>query len=201
MYQYKKGDHIKLLDDNIKGVVERIEGESVFVENSFGFLEEYHVSEILLDIDLDNEASENQSIEKEQIQIDDIEPKKKVEKIIKSRIEIKNKSEQKKGPKKKYKKVAKPALEIDLHYKNIEFLNPKFNVNSILEKQMIALQERLEKARENGFDKVIVIHGKGEGVLENAVKNFCNDKGYPFYDVDYEKYHKGAIAIELPKNF
>lgn len=197
MIQYKKGDRIKLLDDNIKGVVEKVEGDKVFVENSFGFLEEYHVSEILMDIDLEEDLPER----KEGLIVEEI-PKvvdKKIEKIPQARVE--SKKEIKKGPKKKAKKEPKPVLEIDLHYNKLELLNPKFNIDSILAKQMLALQERLERAREGGFDKVVVIHGKGEGVLENAVKEFCNERGYAFYDANYDKYQQGATVIELPKSF
>lgn len=196
MFEFKKGDAIKLLDDNIKGIVKKVDGESVFVENSFGFLEEYHVSEVLPDGELEDEFPKAKGASNpKEVRLKETKKKDKELKIRKEKNKIK-----KKGPAKKIKKVNKPTLEIDLHYNKLEYINPNFNIDSILAKQMDSLQNRLEKARENGYDKVIVIHGKGEGVLEKSIKNFCNNRGYAFYDANYEKYQKGATVIELPLN-
>ena len=50
--------------------------------------------------------------------------------------------------------------------------------------------------------KLIIIHGVGEGVLKDEVRLFLSKKeGIEYFDADYREYGKGATAVELRYNF
>lgn len=46
---YKKGDKIRLIDDNLKGVVKKVVGSQILIEDEFGFEQTFHASELILD--------------------------------------------------------------------------------------------------------------------------------------------------------
>ena len=48
---------------------------------------------------------------------------------------------------------------------------------------------------------MIVIHGYGEGILKNEIKNFLKALHYvDFYEADYKRYGQGATEIEVMYN-
>lgn len=65
---FKKGDRIRVIDDNQKGQIVKIQTDTIIVLNEFGFEEEFSPSELILD--------ESFQVEKVEISPDDISTKK-----------------------------------------------------------------------------------------------------------------------------
>lgn len=65
---FKKGDRIRVIDDNQKGQIVEIQADTIIVLNEFGFEEEFSPSELILD--------ESFQVEKVEISPDDISTKK-----------------------------------------------------------------------------------------------------------------------------
>lgn len=65
---FKKGDRIRVIDDNQKGQIVKIQADTIIVLNEFGFEEEFSPSELILD--------ESFQVEKVEISPDDVSIKK-----------------------------------------------------------------------------------------------------------------------------
>lgn len=65
---FKKGDRIRVIDDNQKGQIVKIQADTIIVLNEFGFEEEFSPSELILD--------ESFQVEKVEISPDDVSTKK-----------------------------------------------------------------------------------------------------------------------------
>lgn len=192
MIKYKKGDRVKVIDDDLSGVVISISEEWIKVETELGFELDYAPNELLPDVGLEEEII-FEAPEEEEEKIVPVTPKK--EKVLMDSPSKKTVS--KKGNKKKKKKWRKPALEIDLHYGQLESYDKQLPVQFILNRQMAELERRMKRAKDNGYDRVVIIHGKGEGVLESEIKKWLNEMGYAFYDADFARYKLGATEVEL----
>lgn len=198
MIKYKKGEKVKVIDDNLTGRVVEVKDNIIIIETDFGFEMSYEPNELLPDVPIDEEIDFSPKIPS---------PKEKAkkrkkenpEKVFNVRKQITEEKKKKSLNAKKFKKIRKPPLEIDLHYGQLENYDRLLAKNLILSRQMASLKKRVQRAREHGYDRVVIIHGKGEGVLETEVKKWLNEMGYSFYDADFQRYKLGATEVELPK--
>ena len=89
-------------------------------------------------------------------------------------------------------------MEIDLHIEQLVD-NPRGMQNyEILTKQLNVARYQLELAIENRFQKVIFIHGVGEGVLKLELEYLLGRyNNISYYDADYAKYGQGATEVYI----
>jgi dsDNA-specific endonuclease/ATPase MutS2 len=80
---------------------------------------------------------------------------------------------------------------IDLHYKGTAANFP------ILEEQIKTFYRELNKALKTGKNKLIVIHGIGEGKLKQRLIKELNQQQIAFYEAPYHLYGYGALEINL----
>ncbi|AFL98307.1 Smr/MutS family protein [Ornithobacterium rhinotracheale] len=200
MIHFKIGDKVKVIDDNLSGTVTKVNENEITIETDFGFEMLYEPKELLPDVGMEEEiefSSPKTTPQKETKKL--ASKKKKVEKVFDPRAKMPEIKTEKEKVAKKPKKIRKPPLEIDLHYAQLENYDRLLAKNLILARQMNSLKKRVERAREHGYDRVVIIHGKGEGILETEVKKWLNEMGYHFYDADFQRYKLGATEVELPK--
>ncbi|MXV38905.1 hypothetical protein GO491_09515 [Flavobacteriaceae bacterium Ap0902] len=223
MIKFKVGQRVKALNDNTHGVITKIEEDQIWIENEYGFDESYDYNELLPDLELEEEIemeedpvrvepSQKPSFKKkkkkiiaqeddfmaEEISEKQLELKKLIEKNLtrnaedfRQKLEEKYKNEIKKSKKKK------GTFVLDLHYGNLENYSKQLPTNHILEKQIAAAINGIEKAKSEGFEKIILVHGKGKGILEREVKKYLAGYGYTFYDANFAQYKLGATEVEL----
>jgi len=88
--------------------------------------------------------------------------------------------------------------EIDLHIEHL-FDNVKNLTNTeILLKQMSNFKNTFLRAQSNNVQKLIVIHGVGEGVLKNEIRSFLSkQENIDFFDASYLAYGKGATEVRF----
>ncbi len=94
------------------------------------------------------------------------------------------------------------TLEIDLHIE--ELVDDHFGLTNteILTIQMRAFKRFYEKARLKKVNRIIAIHGVGEGVLRYEIRVFLNNEsGVEYCDADYREYGQGATEIDLKYNY
>lgn len=92
----------------------------------------------------------------------------------------------------------KDYWEIDLHIHEILESELGLTSKEMLDHQVYALRRFYRKARENRIRKIIIIHGVGQGVLRNEVRDFlAGQTGLEIYDADFREYGKGATAVDL----
>lgn len=88
--------------------------------------------------------------------------------------------------------------EIDLHVEELVDSHSNLSNTEIMRKQMAALKNTLKDARKKNVNRVIAIHGVGEGVLKSEITNYLSQQdGVEFYDADFREYGKGATEIRL----
>ena len=93
-------------------------------------------------------------------------------------------------------KINKDTAEVDLHIENIVDDHSKLSNTQILDKQTGLFIQCLESAIEEKLQKIIFIHGVGNGVLKNELHSIL--KQYPnlhYFDASMQKYGCGATEI------
>jgi hypothetical protein len=92
------------------------------------------------------------------------------------------------------KKIDTPI--IDLHIEELlEFHNNMTN-SDILQHQMMAFRGFYKSKRAEGYNKIIAIHGVGEGVLRMEIIHFLHSQeNVEYHDADYRNFGGGATEI------
>lgn len=88
--------------------------------------------------------------------------------------------------------------EIDLHVEELVESHAGLTNTEIMRKQMSALKSTLRDARKKHVNRVIAIHGVGEGVLKSEILSYLKQQdGVEYFDADFREYGKGATEIRL----
>lgn len=94
-------------------------------------------------------------------------------------------------------------FEIDLHYESLtESLTIKSN-HEILQKQLTACRSFVQKSMRNKLKRIVIIHGKGEGVLKSEIHLYLtrlnSEQGVrlDFHDAPYHEYGMGGATEVL----
>ena len=173
------GDKVSVLDDNIDGIVLKINQHRVTIETTDGFELTYSENELILiesSVLLNDFSKANfNSIKQEK-------------EIPKSRSFVKEKKSRK----------DEMVLEVDLHIEKL-LPNKKGMSNfDILTLQTETAKRQIEFAIKNRIPKIVFIHGVGEGVLK-AELDFLLGRydNLTFQDANYQKYGLGATEVYL----
>lgn len=88
--------------------------------------------------------------------------------------------------------------EIDLHIEHLLDSHRGLSNTEILLKQMHHFRSKFSNAKNQRIQKLIVIHGVGEGVLKNEIRTFLHRQEHiEFFDGSYLEYGKGATEIRF----
>lgn len=180
MAHFKIGDKVETVDDVISGSVGNIEGHTVTLVTDDGFSMEFQVNELVKiadDIRVSNYEVAEIKKEKEI-------PKRRRQKIVKA------------------KERNLPKLEVDLHINQL-VKNPKtMSSFDMLNLQLETAKRQLDFAISKRIQKIVFIHGVGEGVLkEELFSLFRKYDNLKHYDADYQKYGLGATEVYIFQNY
>ncbi|WP_400080119.1 Smr/MutS family protein [Winogradskyella sp. R77965] len=179
----KLGNTVETIDDNITGVVTRISGNTITIEDNDGFEFQFEAHELML--------SSNESVIDNAIYNSDIEAVKK-EKETKKR---------KTTPSVKPKERHAPKFEVDLHIHHLTESTKGMTNYDMLNLQLDTARGQLEFAIRKRIPKVVFIHGVGEGVLRQELETlFGRYNNIKFYDADYKTYGLGATEVRIFQN-
>jgi dsDNA-specific endonuclease/ATPase MutS2 len=178
---FRVGDRVEAIDDIIKGRIVKIDGSEITVESTDGFLLTYMASE-LMPVSRTNEISVS-NFEIAQVKAEKEIPRKRNRPVA--------------GPKERHA----PKMEVDLH---IHQLTPSYKGMGnfeILNLQLETAKHRLEFAMGKRIQKIVFIHGVGEGVLKEELYTlFRRYENVKYYDADYQKYGLGATEVYILQN-
>lgn len=179
----KIGDRVQVLDDTISGIVHEIYKHSVKIKTSDGFVLDFDRDELVLDTSTINSRSIFSSENPEDI------------------IAAKEKKSRKKQPKIKTKERNLPSMEVDLHINQLVKSSRGMSNFDMLNKQLNTAKSQLEFAIKKRIQKIVFIHGVGEGVLKEELETlFRRYENITFYDADYKKYGLGATEVYIYQN-
>lgn len=169
---FKIGDKVRFLNETGSGEITAILSDyKAVVETEDGFDYTYPISELV---------HETPSEAYDEVANKDVRPKPQV-----------------KVP----DKWKKAHLEVDLH---IEALLDDFrNMGNfeIVQYQLEVVRQKIEEARDKKVQKVILIHGVGEGILKEEVRKLLD--GYAnleYHDAPFRKFGFGATEVHLRYN-
>ena len=178
----KKGDNVSVLDDSISGVVRAIAGDAVTIETQDGFELEYFKNELIV---IDDSISRRALAQMD----------------INSVLLEKNQHPTRKSKRIKPKERVIPAMEVDLHIHQLVPKTKHLSNYDMLTIQLDTAQRQLDFAISKRIQRVVFIHGVGNGVLRTELEYlFGRYDNLKFYDADYQKYGRGATEVYIFQN-
>lgn len=181
--KFEIGDKVAVLDDDISGVVIKVNNDQISVETTDKFVMTFFVNE-LVKINNSNELSGFFSAQS-------------LGSVLKDKEEPKKRS----FVKEKRSRKDEFVLEVDLHIEKLVPSKRGMNNYDILTLQMETAKRQLDFAIKNRMPKVVFIHGVGEGVLK-AELDFMLGRydNISFQDANYQKYGLGATEVYIKQN-
>ena len=181
--KFEIGDKVAVLDDNISGVVIKVQNDEISVETTDNFVMTFFVNE-LVKINNSNDLSGFFSTQS-------------LGSVLKDKEEPKKRS----FVKEKRSRKDEFVLEVDLHIEKLVPSKRGMSNYDILTLQMETAKRQLDFAIKNRMPKVVFIHGVGEGVLK-AELDFMLGRydNISFQDANYQKYGLGATEVYIKQN-
>lgn len=181
--KFKVHDKVEVLDDALKGKVVSVDGNQVTVETTEGFMLKYHENELV-----GTNEDQTRLISTADVEISEILREKQVPKKPKS-------------TRTKPKERNAPPMEVDLHIEKLVNSYRGMTNYDILNLQLETAKRQIEFASRKRIQKIVFIHGVGEGVLK-AELDFLLGRydNLKFYDADYQKYGLGATEVYFFQN-
>lgn len=180
----KVGDKVSVLDEDLEGKVISVLGSEVEIETTEGFVLSFAETDLV----------------KTGGSLPDILPPE-----IESFSEVINEKESSKKRKSvriKPKERNQPPMEVDLHIGKLVPKTGGLSNYEMLNIQLDTAKRQLEFAMSKRIQKVVFIHGVGEGVLKAELETlFHRYDNLKFYDADYQKYGLGATEVYIFQNY
>lgn len=175
MSRFKPGDRVQLMDELTSGIVISVTPENVQFRTPEGFVLEAGQRNVVL-LPADETSLLAHSDFSTVLKDSDVKPS----------------GGRKPGRRQKYV----PPMEVDLH---IEKLAPSvrgLNTIDILNHQLDAARGQLEFALGKRIQRIVFIHGVGQGVLKQELRTlFRRYEGLEVNDADPRKYGMGATEV------
>lgn len=177
-------DYVLVLDEDLSGFVKEIKGETITIETVDGFLLNFKANELVVAKTKDTFKNELFSHKSSNVAISEkAEPKR----IVQGKVRAKDRYE--------------PTMEVDLHINQLVKSPKGMSNHDILTLQLDTAKHQLDFAIKKRIQKVVFIHGVGEGVLKIELDYlFGRYENLKFYDANYQKYGLGATEVYIYQN-
>ncbi|PWH82649.1 DNA mismatch repair protein MutS [Algibacter marinivivus] len=181
---FKTGDHVLVLDEDLSGVIKEISGHTISIETEDGFLIDYNANELVL-------KAKKESISSE------IFSNSNIKDVVSEKETPKRKQQTKKRAKDRYE----PTMEVDLHINQLVKSAKGMSNHEMLTLQLDTARHKLDFAISKRIQKIVFIHGVGEGVLKMELEYlFGRYNNVKYYDANYQKYGLGATEVYIYQN-
>ena len=97
------------------------------------------------------------------------------------------------------RKEAQEVIEVDLHINELLDSTAGMSSGDMLQCQLDKFHAVLEEYKNKKGQKIVFIHGKGEGVLRNEIEKLLKTqyKAYYFQDASFREYGFGATMVTI----
>lgn len=175
------GDKVSVIDDDIDGKIVKIISNTIHVETIDGFVLTFIPSDLI-------KIENNNKLESYQAMVN--------QKSLKEDEPVKRKNVNSK----KREKII-PPMEVDLHINQLVNSTKGMDNYDILSLQLDTAKRQIEFAVQKRIQKIVFIHGVGEGVLRSELETLLSRyDNLKYYDADYQKYGVGATEVYLFQN-
>ena len=166
MKKIKVGDKVSAIDDNLEGIVEKVENQTVFFITEDGFTMQLPVKKVVvIDVFLDEKLQEKRFIPKD------------------------------KTDKKPAKQTSEKTPVFDLHIEKIQPRHHHLNAGQKLEIQRNEVKRIINRMKRKHYKEFVLIHGKGKGVLRKEIEKILRQSGLSYTDASYREYGNGAVLV------
>lgn len=173
------GDQVVMVNDTTSGIVVDIRNNIIVIQSKDGFTYNCEAREIIKKgnlHDLINNKNHDEFLKK-------------------------NLLDNKKPIPKKYSKKNKSIpMEVDLHINQLVNNSKGMSNYNILDLQINYAKRKLDYAIKNKIQKVVFIHGVGEGILKNELHFLFKEYTIQYYEASYQKYGYGATEVYIGQN-
>jgi len=181
--EFNVGDNVLVLDEDFSGVIKIIKDNVITIETKDGFLLDFQSEEL---VKIKSDASLKSSLF--------------TNTTINNVISEKETSKRKQ-PTTKPKERYEPTMEVDLHINQLVKSPKGMSNHDMLTLQLDTARRQLEFAMAKRIQKIVFIHGVGEGVLKVELEYlFARYNNIKFYDANYQKYGVGATEVYILQN-
>jgi len=181
---FKVGDFVLVLDENLSGCVQKIVGHTITIETTDGFLLDFDAVELVKDASKGDFKTDVFS-----------------HKSIHSVLDEKEQPTRRKSVKVKAKDRFEPTMEVDLHINQLVKSPRGMSNHDMLTTQLDTARQKLDWAITKRIQKIVFIHGVGEGVLKMELEYlFGRYNNVKYYDANYQKYGLGATEVYVFQN-
>ncbi|UKN02368.1 Smr/MutS family protein [Paracrocinitomix mangrovi] len=169
----KLGDKVAVVNDTIKGKVIQVSTDEIVIEDEHGFERTYHPTELVI-------SKGNYKFGNDQLYNKELNDK------IKAQINEHKRS--------------LSHFEVDLHIEELVDSHSHMTNHEILMKQMGVCKSFVQKSLDSNTKRIVLIHGKGEGVLKAEIHAFLNklrylhEIGLEYHDASYSEYGMGGAT-------
>lgn len=182
--KFQVNDTVEVLDDALRGKVTAVKGDTISIETTEGFLLDFHETELV-----QISTEQRRLISTSDVPISEI-------------MKEKQQSKKPKSSRIKSKERNSPPMEVDLHIEKLVNSFKGMNNHDILTLQLDTARRQIEFATRKRIQKIVFIHGVGEGVLKAELDYLLGRyENLKFYDADYQKYGLGATEVYLFQNY
>lgn len=175
---FQIGDKVETLDDVMGGIVTGVSGDEITIETEDGFLLDFQAYELVKMSKANVIKVSNQEVA--QVKAEKEASKKQKQKTLRP------------------KERNAPKMEVDLHIQQLTNSTRGMSNYEMLNLQLDTAKRQLEFAIRKRIQKVVFIHGVGEGVLkEELYYLFRRYDNVKYYDAEYQKYGLGATEVYI----
>ncbi|MDR1876298.1 MAG: Smr/MutS family protein [Flavobacteriaceae bacterium] len=169
----KVGDQVRVVDEDGTFTIKRIEKNYAILIDPYGFEHTHPLKRLV--------------------------PHVLLEELYNNSDEIVVKYEDKEKKKERFQSRKKEEVrEIDLHIGHLVDYVTDLQPHQMLQKQLDRAKMEIDKAKEDRIKKLILIHGKGKGVLKAEVYKLLESVGgIEYFEADIIKYRFGAVEIRF----
>lgn len=179
--KFEINDTVAVLDDDLSGSITKIEGSEITVATTNGFELKFQADEL---VKINDTRLMNQSLFSN--------------KSLESVLSEKETKKRQNLSKVSSKERTQPAMEVDLHINQLVKSTRGMQNHEMLNLQIETAKRRLDFAIKNRIQRIVFIHGVGEGVLKLELEYlFKRYEGLKFYDANYQKYGQGATEVYI----
>jgi hypothetical protein len=172
------GDKVSVIHDTVKGIVIKLDQNQVMIEDEVGFERVYKPTELtILARDEDYGHLHHAPIKEE----DRIPPKNRQKKSIKPITQ-------------------EVPFEIDLHIEELLEYSSGLTNHEIVQKQLTACRAFVQHAIKHKQKRIVLIHGKGAGVLKSEIRHYLNrldndgSVQIEYHDANFNRYGNGGAT-------
>lgn len=181
---FKLGDYVLVLDEDLSGIIKKIDKHTISIETDDGFLIDFQDKELV-------KKEKKQSIKNQLF----------ANSSINDVVLEKEQSTRKNQAKKRAKDRYEPTMEVDLHVHQLVKSFKGMSKHDMLTLQLDTARHKLDYAIKKRIQKIVFIHGVGEGVLKMELEYlFGRYSNIKFYDANYQKYGLGATEVYIFQN-